>query len=81
MVTRRTIARLVAVALFAEVLFPPFDPPVGWKTHPMVHWFLFSPPFIEGTRSYGTVNVWLLALELIATFAIGWLWIQYVAKE
>ena len=80
MLTRRFVASVTSTLLLIEILFPPFNPPKGWSSYPMAFWFLFSPPAI-GRGDYGTVNIELLALELIVTFAVGWLWIRFVAKE
>lgn len=84
MATRRFLARMTAIALLAEVLFPPFDSHKGGG--PAIvntgYSFLFAPPGIPGYASRAaSVNVELLAIELLVTFAIGWLLIRFVAKE
>jgi hypothetical protein len=84
MLTRRFVALATSALLLIEILFPPFDPPrtTSYGHYPMSYWFLFSAPCADAAGHYcGTVNVALLALELIVTLAIGWLLIRFVAKE
>lgn len=81
---RSTIASITALVLVSEVLFPPFNSPVRWDGGQFIGFgFLFSQPeFKSGISTYyGSVHVELLAIELVVTFVVGWLFIRFVAKE